>query len=224
MKRVALQVSLLCLTSTGVAWAQDPAATPTTPAPAPAAAPAASAPAPAAAPVAQPPAPVAAPLPPPVPLHYLPRTRPYRDDAPPPEHYILSDEPRRGLVIGGVIAVGVPYITGLLIAGVAQDFPNKSAFLAIPVVGPWITLATRDTCEEQSGVLDCASSDLARRALLFDGIFQGLGTALLVTGFTWTKSVWLREDLADNIDFMPALNVARLPGDAPQGVSVIGRF
>jgi hypothetical protein len=171
------------------------------------------------------PAPVAAaPLPPPVPIHYLPKTRPYRDDAPPPEHYVLSDEPRRGFVIGGVIAVGVPYITGLLIAGVAQDFPNKSGFLAIPVAGPWITLATRDTCEDTGGVLDCAESDAARRALLFDGIVQGLGTALIVTGLTWTKTVWLREDLADNVQFMPGLDVARLPGDAPQGMSVVGRF
>src|SRR5699024_10529078 len=124
---IALRVSLLCLTSTGIAWAQDPAAPP-----AAEVAPAAAAPAPAPA-VAPAPVAVAAPLPPPVPIHYLPKTRPYRDDAPAPQHYVLSDEPRRGFVIGGVIAIGVPYFTGLLVAGVAQDFPNKSAFLAIPI-------------------------------------------------------------------------------------------
>jgi hypothetical protein len=128
------------------------------------------------------------------------------------------------LVIGGIVAIGAPYISGLLIAGAAMDFPNKSAFLAVPVAGPWLTLATRDTCEDSGDVFDCTDDEIARRVLLFDGIIQALGTALLVTGFTWTKTVWLREDLADNIQFMPGLNVARLPGDSPQGASVVGRF
>lgn len=215
MKLIAPLMSCLCLTSTGLAWAQDPTAPP---APAPEPAPvAAAAPVATAAPVAAP-----APAPPPVPLHYLPKTRPYRDDAPPPDHYVLSDEPRRGLVIGGIVAVGVPYITGLFVAGVGMDFPNKSAFLAVPIAGPWITLATRDGCTDNT--ISCTDDRLARSMLMLDGIFQGLGTALLVTGFTWTKTMWIREDLAQNIDLVPHLDVARLPGDSPQGMSLIGRF
>ena len=223
MKRITLRVSLLCVTSTGIAWAQDPTVPPTAAEPAPAASPAQPTPAPAPAPMPAPPA--AAPAPPPVSLHYLPKTRPYRDDAPPPEHYVLSEEPRKGFVIGGVVAIGAPYITGLIIAGVGMDFPNKSGFLAVPVAGPWITLALRDSCDESAELdFECADDDLARRALMFDGIVQGLGAAALVTGLTWTRSVWLREDLADNIDFVPGLNVVGLPGDTPHGMTVVGRF
>lgn len=229
MKRIALRVGVLCLTLSGGAMAQAPAAAPAAaptaePQPA-AAAPVAAAPAPAPVAAAPAPAPVAAPVAPSIPLSSLPRTRPYRDEGVPPEGYILSEQPRRGFVIGGVAALGAAYITGLIISGVVLDFPNKSAFLAIPAAGPWITLATRDTCDENSSiVLDCADDELARRALVGDGIVQALGVALMVTGLTWTKSVWIREDLA-NVQLVPGLHVAKLPGDAqPQGLTLIGQF
>lgn len=225
MKRIALRVGVLCLTLTGGAMAQAPAAAP---AAAPAVepqpvAPAAAAPAPVA--VAPAPAPVAAPQPAPIPLESLPRQRPYRDESVPPDGYVLTEQARRGFVIGGVAALGAAYISGLIISGVVLDFPNKSAFLAIPAAGPWITLATRDTCSEDPNlVLDCADDDIARRALVADGLVQAIGVGLMVTGLTWTKSVWVREDLA-NIELVPGLRVAKLPGDTqPQGMTLVGRF
>ena len=157
MKRIALRVSLLCLTSTGVAWAQDPAAPPATTEPH------------AAScrtdwlhrlqshrhPVAQ-----AAPLPPPVPLHYLPKTRPYRDDAPPPRTLRAERRATAGSRHRWYVAIGAPYITGLVIAGVAQDFPNKSAFLAIPlqVRGSRWPHATRARIRAESSTAPIATS------------------------------------------------------------------
>lgn len=158
-----------------------------------------------------------------VPLASLPATRPYRSNRGAPEGYILSDEPRRGLIVAGVAVVGAAYFTGLIIAGVAQDFPNHSGYLAIPVFGPWITLAARnnDNCGDSS----CASDDVTKRALTVDGLFQAIGTGLIVTGLVWTRPVWLREDLAKHLDVVPGLNVAALPGmPQPQGLSVVGRF
>ncbi len=218
MTRITLRVCLLSLTLTGSVWAQapEPVAEPVAPAPAP---------------VAPAPAPVAAPAPAAqvqqtavVPLSSLPATLPYRRERGAPEGYVLTEEPRRGLVIGGVAVLGAAYISGLLATGVVLDFPNKTAFLAIPVAGPWITLAARDKkCDGNDG-LDCAGDELARRMLVIDGLVQAIGTGLIVTGFTWTKSMWLREDLA-NVELIPSVNVASLPGvPTPQGMSLVGRF
>lgn len=155
----------------------------------------------------------------------------YRDDQAAPPGYVLEEQARRGLVIPGVAVVGALYITGLITTGVLQSFPNKTGFLAIPVAGPWITLVTRDTsCDavdldtSLDSSLECDEDKALDRLLVLDGLVQAIGTALIVTGFTWTKSVWVREDLA-SINLVPGINVAKLPGlPQPQGLSVVGRF
>jgi hypothetical protein len=171
------------------------------------------------------PAPVAAPVVAPIPLTSLPHTQKYREDQPPPPGYVLEERARRGLVIAGVAVVGAFYFTGIITTGVLQDFPNKTGFLAVPVVGPWITLLARDSsCVSGDLSLDCESEDVAKRLLIADGLIQALGTACLVTGFTWTKSVWVREDLA-NVRLVPGIQVAKLPGvPQPQGLSLVGQF
>lgn len=236
MKRCTLRAGLFSLTLASPVWSQVPAEVPASaPAdPTPAAAPPAPAAPPAAAPAAAPPP--AAPAPPAtpessgpptavVPLTSLPETVAYRRGRAAPEGYVLTEEPRRGFVIGGVAVVGAAYLTGLMVTGVAMDFPNKTAFLAIPVAGPWITLATRDKRCDDDITLDCTSDELARRMLIVDGLVQAVGVGLIAAGMTWTKSVWLREDLASHVEFLPTLNVAASPGlPAPQGMSVVGQF
>lgn len=217
MKFVALRICLMSLALAGSALAQDEEDYYDEPAPAPA---------------AQPEQPRARRAPPPgygyaprdefVPLASLPATRPYRSNRGAPEGYVLSDEPRRGLIVAGVSVVGAAYFTGLLVAGVADDFPNQSGYLVIPVLGPWITLAARDN--RYCGDSLCPD-DAVKRALTIDGIFQAIGTGLVVTGLVWTRPVWLREDLAKHLHLVPGVNVATLPGmPQPQGVSVVGRF
>lgn len=155
----------------------------------------------------------------------------YRDDQVPPPGYVLEEQTRRALVIPGVAVVGALYITGIITTGVLQDFPNKTGFLAIPVAGPWITLVSRETsCDDPNvettidGSLECDEDKALDRLLILDGLLQAVGTALIVTGFTWTKSVWVREDLA-NIQLVPGISVARVPGlPQPQGLSLVGRF
>lgn len=216
MKLVALRIGLMSLALTGTALAQDEEDYYDEPEPPRAAEPEQR-------PVRRAPPPGYAQRDEYVPLASLPATRPYRSNRGAPEGYILSDEPRRGLIVAGVAVVGAAYFTGLIIAGVAQDFPNHSGYLAIPVLGPWVTLAARndDNCGDRS----CASDDVTKRALTVDGLFQAIGTGLIVTGLVWTRPVWLREDLAKHLDVVPGLNVAALPGmPQPQGLSVVGRF
>lgn len=162
----------------------------------------------------------------PVPLTSLPPTQRYRDHLPPPPGYVLEEQVRRGLLIPGIAVVGATYISGVLITGVFQDFPNKTGYLAVPLAGPWITMVARDSScnEDLSTDLDCETDAAVNRLLVLDGLVQAIGAALIVTGVTWTKSVWVREDLA-NINVVPGLSVARLPGmPEPHGLSVVGTF
>lgn len=167
----------------------------------------------------------------PVPLASLPPTQRYREHQAPPPGYVLEEQARRVLVIPGIALVGALYITGIITTGVLQEFPNKTGFLAIPVAGPWITWGTRtSSCDDidsensLSSSLDCDEDKALDRLLVLDGMLQAVGAALIVTGFTWTKSIWVREDLA-HINVVPGLNVAKLPGlPEPHGLSLVGRF
>jgi hypothetical protein len=234
MKRFVSSLVLVSTTYAGWASAQEepvlaspePAALPAPTAVQPApdvAAPAVAAPAVAAPAVA---APAVAPQPSeaPIPLTSLPPTQRYRAYEAPPPGYVLEEQARRALVIPGVAVVGALYITGVITTGVLQDFPNKTGFLAIPVAGPWITLVTRDASCDDDVTFDCEEDDAVKRLLVLDGLVQAIGTALIVTGFTWTKSVWVREDLA-NISLVPGVNVARVPGmPEAHGLSLVGQF
>jgi hypothetical protein len=231
MKRLVLSLVLFSVTSAGAALAEETQAS----APVPAAGQQVETVAPAAEPAVQPPVvatatvPAVAPAAPvtaAVPLTSLPPTRRYRDEEVPPPGYVLEEQVRRGLLIPGVAVVGALYLTGIITTGVLQSFPNKTGFLAVPVAGPWITLAarSRNCVNEEDDSLECSEDQALDRLLVLDGLFQAVGTALIVTGITWTKSVWVREDLA-NIHLVPGINVAKMSGlPQPNGLSVVGQF
>jgi len=215
--------SVLCLILAGAASAS--AQTPAAPPPA-AAAPAAPAPAPAAppagaAPVAPPPAGYAYPPPPPgyayppPPPAYgtyptslrTPESSPYTG-GPVPAGYHVEERARRGLVIGGALTLGIPWALGVSFAS-GSDFPNKSGWLLVPALGPWITLATRETeknCYGNSSTgVDCEEAvDSGYKTLLvLDGFAQGAGAIMLIYGLASPKKVIVR-DFVGNLHFTPA--------------------
>lgn len=206
---------------TGTAAAQAPAeaAPPAAAAPAPAPAPAPAQPPPAA---AQPP-PAAAPAPqgypppagyypppygypppgyypppgqPPAPTDDRPKYLPYREGEPAPTGYYLEERARRGPIIAGAIVFGIPYALGLSIAAGA-DFDNQSGYLAIPVAGPWITMAARDECDDDPNDydIDCAGDSTLRTFLVLDGLMQATGAALFIWGVTSKTHRYVRNDV-----------------------------
>jgi hypothetical protein len=198
------------------ATAAPAAATATAPATAPAAAPAdpnaAPAPGPAAepAPVAAAPveaapaaaAPAAAPVLTEYELRRMPKRMKYREGYPVPDGYVISETPLRGLMIGGIVMVGVPYLTGLVIAGsVNPSFGNQGGWLAVPVAGPWLTYLLRTNCtsEFSNNVCDADSVTLnqfTRTMLLLDGGIQTIGLAMGIMGAVFTRTELVRADLA----------------------------
>jgi len=91
----------------------------------------------------------------------------------------------------GVGMVGVPYATGLGIAG-GEGFANSSGWLAAPVLGPWLALSGRsDPCkgidnqkDAGSDVGKCVAEPIVRGMLVLDGVLQATGTVLMVVGST----------------------------------------
>jgi hypothetical protein len=149
-----------------------------------------------------PPAPAAAPAPPP----------PKRLVA---EHIIT--EPRYGLVAGGAVLFPLAYLAPLIIAG-ATDFENESEWLAIPLLGPLITMGERNWDE------DCPDSDnnCSDNGRANDGIGVGLtfsallqlgGAVMFITGLAVQRT---------RVEKIYA--IVPLVTDDTVGVGMMGRF
>jgi len=204
----------LIIAATAPAVAQTPAA--------PSAAPAAPAqPAPAPAPAAPPPAYTYAPPPPgytyaypappapaygayPTPLR-APESAPY-NGGPVPAGYHVEERARRGLVVGGAVTLGVPWVLGVTIAS-GYDFSNQSGWLVVPALGPWITIAARknDTICDYVGSSNsnCSPDNSVRTILILDGLTQAAGTIMFVYGLASPKKVITR-DFVGSLHFTPA--------------------
>ncbi len=136
------------------------------------------------------PAPPARPAPPPAEM-------PYDPNRPVPAGYHIDERVRRGPLIAGAIVIGVPYVIGLNTAA-AAGFENHSYWLAIPVAGPFLTLATRNkVCEKQNKTTqenwDCLGDFFVGMLLVFDGIMQTTGGVLVGVGLGATKQVLVRD-------------------------------
>jgi len=155
------------------AWFPPPAAAAP---PAPATPPAAQAPAAqppvAQPPVMQPPPPppqgAAPPLPPPPPREFPARLR-WDEGDPIPAGYEPTSRPRVGLLIAGAVVFGVAYVPSLGIA--AGDDDTEYLPLAIPIVGPFVAIATTE------------AQDAGAFWLGVDGVTQVAGATMFIASF-----------------------------------------
>ena len=124
---------------------------------------------------------------------YQARRLRYRDGDDIPAGYRLEEKPRTGLVIAGVVMVLVPYSI-VALSALAADFKNESTWLLLPVLGPWITLGTRDGCKKGEG-LTCVADGFVSTGLVIDGILQATGAILFLVGYTNPKTELVRNDV-----------------------------
>ena len=130
----------------------------------------------------------------------MPPEIPYREGKPIPPSYRLEERPRRAAVITGWVVTAVPYGIGL-VAAYSSDFANASGWLAVPWVGPWLTMGLRDWhgCDsaqeddQSDGALNCGRDALAFMGLLIDGMAQAAGGVILTVGYLATKKVLVYE-------------------------------
>ena len=135
-----------------------------------------------------------------------------------PPGYYLDEGPIKGLVISGAIVFGIPYVLGLSIASGA-DFDNQSAWLAVPVLGPWITLGAREhDCTVDPDDSTCDVDNAGMRTLyVLDGLIQATGAALFIAGMASSRKRLVRQDVAQ-------ITVTPAKIGSGYGLGAFGRF
>jgi hypothetical protein len=135
------------------------------------------------------------------------------EGGPVPSGYHVEDRARRGPTIAGIVVWSTTYALGLTVAS-AQNFPNSSGWLVVPVVGPWITLGSRhsanDCTTDSIGDSFCsgtASDDATTRTfLILGGLAQATGAALFIYGVASPKKVLVHDFVGgiQDLQFTPA--------------------
>jgi len=123
---------------------------------------------------------------------------PYEDGDPIPPGYKLRRQARRGLVIAGSIVTGVPYafsVTG----AVGANFEDSSGFLLIPVLGPWLMLASGgandEDCSTATGYYCSGDQSGLRAILVLDGLAQAAGATMFIAGIAMPRKRLVRSDV-----------------------------
>jgi len=88
----------------------------------------------------------------------------------------------RALLIGGALALGVPYVSGATAAAVT-GFSNRSNWMLVPLWGPVAVALKRESgCSaETKGKLSCGDTWLST-ALIADAVLQTAGLGAMLTG------------------------------------------
>lgn len=143
----------------------------------------------------------------------------YEEGKPGPNGYHVESQPRRGLVIAGATTFGSAYLITLLAASAIaddaddwdssddDDDESKALPLFIPVLGPFIGIATLDAGPVGSGWL------------VLDGLTQGAGVAMLIAGLAYPNKRWIRNDLGLEWRLAPVK-----AGRDGVGMGLAGRF
>jgi len=156
-------------------------------------------------------------LPPPIRLRYV-------EGQPIPSGYHLETQPRKSLVLSGSLVFGIPYVISVSVAGSSRH--DGDVYLLIPIVGPFVDLATRGD--------DCPTGSCSERAsserfwLTFDGLSQVAGATMFIIGMAAPQRFLERDDApiaAKTVKPSFAWSLApRAFGKHGGGLSLAGQF
>ncbi len=125
-----------------------------------------------------------------------------------PAGYHPEQRKRKGLIISGAILFGSAYLISAFSASVGADLSNHgnnaAAALFVPVVGPFIQMATWD-------------SSTGRFFLAIDGACQVAGVAMVLAGISQPKIILVRNDLGATL-------VPLHTRDGGNGLALVGHF
>jgi hypothetical protein len=147
---------------------------------------------------------------------------PYTDGQTIPPGYRLVERNRRGLIIAGSVVTGVFWLFSVT-GAVAADYEDKSGFLLLPALGPWLMLAAGggkdEPCaqDEISAISSCGDRSALRAILVLDGIVQTAGAAMFVSGFAFPNRRLVRDDVTVGV-------VPVTLGRDGHGLGVVGTF
>ena len=130
-------------------------------------------------------------------LHSLPLEMPYDADKGIPPGYRIAEKPRYSLAIAGGATLGGLWIISCIAGGAIEDGGQYSGNhgwpMYIPIVGPWITIATGHS--GGSGTV----------SLLFDGAFQAAGAVMFLVGLNTSTKVLKYQFQGGEMAFHPVI-------------------
>ncbi len=135
-----------------------------------------------------------------------------------------------GTLVGGLVFFALSYAPSAYIG--ASSTMRADRALLVPVVGPWIDLATRSPCvvpamdaavAAQLPVSPCLPETLSRIALVTSGLFQGLGAVMTIIALPSTTRVVYDGERAAAPP-KPTVAVVPQPTLHGGGIGVVGTF
>ena len=130
-----------------------------------------------------------------------------------PHDVITYEEsmPNGALIGSGLVMFGASYLPSVLVA--AESSRPGDTTLYVPVAGPWMNLAQRDS-QCPSG--RCANDMPNKVLLVADGLFQGFGALQILGGFLFPTTRTVTQTA--NVQVLP--NV----GSTHVGITAVGSF
>lgn len=131
------------------------------------------------------------------------------------------------LLIVGTTVFALGYIPSLVVA--AESKQSADAWLAVPIVGPWVDLSKRPSCSIPAGTpagLDpCKPEAAARVAVLAVGVVQGIGALSFLFGLP-SHSVYVGRDGREREARRAGPRVGAAPWVVPggAGATIAGQF
>jgi hypothetical protein len=130
-----------------------------------------------------------------------------------PHDVITYEEsmPNGALIGSGLTMFGVSYIPSMIVAASSNQPGDTSLF--VPIVGPWMDLAQRDSgcpygrCERDTG---------NKVMLVMNGVFQGLGALQIVGGFLFPTTRTVTQ--VASVHVVPSVSATQV------GLTAVGAF
>jgi hypothetical protein len=120
--------------------------------------------------IINPPAPVEEPPPPPVTTTVI---------TPEPEYEVVEDSYNAPIFFTGALVFGASYGASVITAASSDDTRGNRR-LYIPLVGPWLALSDRGSCD--IALSRCDNETTAKVLLIADGVFQAAGVLAMIDG------------------------------------------
>lgn len=139
-----------------------------------------------------------------------PRVMPYEDGYPVPDGYHPTTRVRTGLVIGGAITFGLPYLITATTGGSGGE-----GVLVVPLAGPFIEIGR---LHAGGGSGDKSLEAIVTGILVVDGLMQVGGAAMLIAGLVNKKKVLVRDDVAKSTWHVTPLTM----GQGGVGFGIVG--
>jgi hypothetical protein len=118
--------------------------------------------------------------------------------------------PNRGLITSGAVMFGIPFTASVIVASSSRKASDRNLF--VPVLGPWIDLASRRACVETS----CQGETTNKVLLVTDGVFQTVGAFNFVAGFLFPTTRTVTQKAS--------VRVAPTAGASNVGLAAYGAF